>query len=130
MTQAKSYALSCAFMAEGSRGETTYAGKDPIMEKESLIEEVTQALSKVMHPAIDRSLIDLGMIKDITFLGKTASLTLLTPFPGIPILSLLKENLTASLRPLGIDLEIDLRQMNQEEVQNFLAMEKEAWKGL
>jgi len=117
-------------MAKGSRGETTYAGKDPIMEKESLIEEVTQALSKVMHPAIDRSLIDLGMIKDITLLGKTASLTLLTPFPGIPILSLLKENLTESLRPMGIDLEIDLRQMNQEEVQNFLAMEKEAWKGL
>jgi hypothetical protein len=57
-------------MAEGSRGETTYAGKDPIMEKESLIEEVTQALSKIMHPAIDRSLIDLGMIKDITFLEK------------------------------------------------------------
>ncbi|MBW1716181.1 MAG: DUF59 domain-containing protein [Deltaproteobacteria bacterium] len=100
------------------------------MEKESLIEEVKEALSRVMHPAIDRSLIDLGMIKDIALLGKTASLTLLTPFPGIPILSLLRENLTESLRPLGIDLEIDIRQMNQKEVQRFLAMEKEAWKGL
>ena len=117
-------------MVEGSRGKTIYSGKTTIMEKESSIEEVTQALSKVMHPSIDRSLIDLGMAKDIALAGKTASLTLLTPFPGIPILSLLKELLTESLRPLSIDLEIVVGQMNQEELQDFLAMEKEAWKGL
>jgi metal-sulfur cluster biosynthetic enzyme len=130
MTQAKSCAPGCAFMVKGSRGETTYAGKDLIMEKEPSVEEVKQALSRVMHPAIDRSLMDLGMIKDIALLGKTVSLTLLTPFPGIPILSLLKEQLIESLRPLGIDLEINEGQMNQEEIKDFLAMEKEAWKGL
>lgn len=100
------------------------------MKKEPFLEDVRGAIAKVMHPAIDRTLIDLGMIRDIVLTGKTASLTLLIPFPSIPILPFLKKSLVESLRPLGIDLEITVDQMNQQEVQNFLAMEKEAWKGL
>lgn len=100
------------------------------MEKEAFLEDVRQAIAKVRHPAIDRSLMDLGMIKDIVLKGKTASLTLLIPFPGIPILDFLEKSLAESIRPLGIDLEVTVDQMNQQEVQKFLAMEREAWKGL
>ena len=100
------------------------------MEKNHSVEDVTQAIAKVTHPAIDRSLIDLGMIRDIALTGNTASLSLLLPFPGIPILSFLEKSLQESVIPLGVDLEIKIEQMNQEEIQNFLTMEKEAWKGL
>jgi ATP-binding protein involved in chromosome partitioning len=100
------------------------------MEKNHSVEDVTQAIANVMHPAIDRSLIDLGMIRDIALTGNTASLSLLLPFPGIPILSFLEKSLKESVIPLGVDLEIKIEEMNQEEIQNFLTMEKEAWKGL
>jgi len=100
------------------------------MEKNHSVEDVTQAIANVMHPSIDRSLMDLGMIRDIALTGNTASLSLLLPFPGIPILSFLEKSLKESVIPLGVDLEIKIDQMNQEEIQNFLTMEKEAWKGL
>jgi len=100
------------------------------MEKDHSIEDVRQAIAKVMHPAIDRSLMDLGMIRDIILAESTASLTLVIPFPGIPILSFLEKSLKESVSPMGIDLEVNIAQMNQEEVQRFLDMEKEAWKGL
>jgi len=101
-----------------------------VMEKDPSIEDVKAAIAKVMHPAIDRTLMDLGMIRDIVLAENTASLTLVIPFPGIPILSFLEKSLKDSVKPLGIDLKINIGQMNQKEVQNFLAMEKEAWKGL
>ena len=100
------------------------------METIPSIEDVTHAIANVMHPAIDRSLMDLGMIRDIALTGNTASLSLLLPFPGIPILSFLEKSLKESVIPLGVDLEIKIEQMNQEEIQKFLAIEKEAWKGL
>lgn len=96
----------------------------------SSIEDITNAIANVMHPAIDRSLMDLGMIRDITLTGTTASLSLVIPFPGIPILSFLEKSLKDSVKPLGVDLTINIANMTQEEIQKFLAMEKEAWKGL
>jgi len=100
------------------------------MEKNNSVEDVTQAIANVVHPSIDRSLMDLGMIRDIALTGNTASLSLLLPFPGIPILSFLEKSLKESVIQLGVNLEIKIEQMNQEEIQKFLAMEKEAWKGL
>jgi metal-sulfur cluster biosynthetic enzyme len=100
------------------------------MEKDPSNEDVKKTIAKVMHPAIDRSLMDLGMIRDIVLTKNTASLTLVIPFPGIPILSFLEKSLKESVRPLGIDLEINIARMNKEEIQRFLAIEKEAWKGL
>ena len=100
------------------------------METNPSIEDVTQAVANVMHPAIDRSLMDLGMIRDIALTGTTASLSLVIPFPGIPILSFLEKRLKDSVKPLGVTLTIETTNMNQEEIQSFLAMEKEAWKGL
>jgi metal-sulfur cluster biosynthetic enzyme len=100
------------------------------MENIPKIEDVTQAIANVMHPAIDRSLMDLGMIRDIDLTGTTASLSLVVPFPGIPILSFLEKRLKDSVKPFGVDLTINIANMTQEEIQKFLAMEKEAWKGL
>jgi metal-sulfur cluster biosynthetic enzyme len=94
------------------------------------IEDVSNSIKTAMHPAISMSLFDLGMIRDIELNDNKASLTLALPFAGIPILDSLKQMLKGSVKDLDVELDINLGQMTQEEVQTFLAKEKEAWKGL
>jgi metal-sulfur cluster biosynthetic enzyme len=92
-------------------------------------EKVRQALAEVMHPAIDRTLVELGVIKNITVRNNRAALTLLLPFPNIPIKDYLANSVREAVMKLGLEVKIKIGQMNQEEVQSFLAMEQEGWKG-
>ena len=95
-------------------------------------EDVLRAVEQVMHPAISRSLVDLGMAKDITMEHGKVTLTLALPFLDIPVS--IKDYLVNSLRKvvtdLGAEVEIRITGMNREEQQTFLAMEQESWKGL
>lgn len=95
-------------------------------------EDVSQAVGQVMHPAISRSLVDLGMAKDITLEHGKVTLTLALPFLDIPVS--IKDYLVNSLRKavtdLGAEAEVRITGMNQEEREAFLAMEQESWKGL
>lgn len=95
-------------------------------------EDLHRAVAQVMHPAISRSLVDLGMAKDITMEHGKVTLTLALPFLDIPIS--IKDYLMNSLRKvvtdLGAEIEIQVTGMNQEEREAFLAMEQESWKGL
>jgi len=95
-------------------------------------EEVHQAIGQVMHPEISRTLVDLGMVKDIAVKNDEASLTLVLPLLGIP--ASIKDYLVDSLRQavvkLGAKVELRIAEMNQEERMAFLAMEQENWKGL
>jgi metal-sulfur cluster biosynthetic enzyme len=96
------------------------------------LQNVQEAIGKVTHPAISRTLVDLGMIKDVSLHGTEARLTLLLPVLNIP--APVKDYLVNSLREvvaaLGVRLEVEIAQMNEEERQAFLAMEQESWKGL
>jgi len=94
-------------------------------------EDVHQAVEQVMHPEISRTLIDLGMLKDIALKDAEVTLTLVLPFLGIP--ASIKDYLVNSLRQavmrLGANVEIRIAEMNEEERLAFLAMEQEGWKG-
>jgi ATP-binding protein involved in chromosome partitioning len=94
--------------------------------------DIHQAIGQVMHPEINRTLIELEMVKDITLKDNEVTLTLVLPFLGIPIS--VKDYLVSSLRQaitkLGAKVEIRIAEMNQEERLAFLAMEQESWKGL
>jgi metal-sulfur cluster biosynthetic enzyme len=96
------------------------------------LQDVQEAIGKVTHPAISRTLVDLGMIKDVGLHGSEARLTLVLPILSIPVP--VKDYLVNSLREevtaLGVQLEVEIAQMNEEERQAFLAMEQENWKGL
>jgi len=92
-------------------------------------EEVRQAVAEVMHPAIDRTLVELGMIKNITVRKNKVALTLLLPFPNIPIKNYLVNSVHEAVIKLGVKAKIKIGQMNQKELQSFLAMEQESWKG-
>ena len=95
-------------------------------------EDVHQAIGQVMHPEISRSLVELGMVRDVALKGDEVTLTLVLPFLGIP--ASIKDYLVDSLRQavikLGAKVEVGIAEMNQEERLAFLAMEQEGWKGL
>ena len=102
------------------------------MAKNISEEDVRQAIGQVMHPEISRTLVELGMVKDIAVKDDEVSLTLVLPLLGIP--ASIKDYLVNSLRQavmkLGAKVEVRIAEMNQEERLAFLAMEQERWKGL
>jgi len=92
--------------------------------------DVQQALSKVMHPEINYSLVDLGMIKNLVYREKKVSLILKLPFLQVPVKDLVIENIKKTLADLdsSILVEINIEEMSQEERSNFTKMAKEGWK--
>ena len=102
------------------------------MAKNISEEDVHQAIGQVVHPEISRTLVELGMVKDIALRDDEISLVLVLPFLGIP--ASIKDYLVNSLRQtvmeLGAKADIKIAEMNQEERLAFLSMEQEGWKGL
>ena len=98
------------------------------MAKDITEEDVRKAVAQVMHPAIDRTLIDLGMVKDITVGDNLATLTLVLPFPEIPIKEYLVNSVREPITKLGIEVEVKITVMSQQEREAFLVMEQESWK--
>ena len=99
------------------------------MEKNISEENVRKVMAQIKHPAIDRTLIDLGMVKDITIEGNKVTVTLAVPFPGIPIKDLLVNSVREPIEKLGAKVEVKLAVMNQQELKAFIAKENESWKG-
>jgi len=91
---------------------------------------VEKALSKIMHPEINYSLVDLGMIENAVCKEKKVSLTLKLPFPQVPVKNLLINSIKKTLSDLdsSIQVEISIEQMSQEERDKFAKMAKEGWK--
>jgi ATP-binding protein involved in chromosome partitioning len=92
-------------------------------------EKVRKALAEIKHPAIDSSLIDLGIMKGIAVEDNRVILTLAFPFPNIPIADMLINSVLTPIEKLGAEVEIVTTIMNQEELQAFLRMEQEGWIG-
>jgi metal-sulfur cluster biosynthetic enzyme len=92
--------------------------------------EIEQALSKVMHPEINYSLVDLGMIQDILCKEDEVNLTLKLPFLQVPVKDLLIKSIKQTLTDLdgSIQVEIIIEQMSQEQRDKFTKMAKEGWK--
>jgi len=94
--------------------------------------DVQQEVGQVMHPAISRSLVELGMVKDVALKHDVVTLTLVLPALNIP--ASVKDYLINSLRmavaKLGVEVEVETTEMDEEERHSFLAMEQESWKGL
>jgi len=93
-------------------------------------EEVKKIIGKVRHPEIDASLVELGMVENVEVKGNKVSLTMVFPFPGVPIKYMLIESVKEPLEKLGLEVEIKERTMSEEELQNFFKMEQEKWKGM
>jgi len=90
-------------------------------------EEIYQAVAKVRHPEIDRTLVELGMIKDIAIGDDKVILTMAMPFMGIPIKDYLVHSVEEVVTKLGVEIEVKLTEMSKEERDAFMAMAQEGW---
>lgn len=90
---------------------------------------VLKAISKVMHPAINCSLTELGIVKDMKIYDKnTVIATFVFPFQKIPIKDKLIGSVEETIKKFGYNLEYIIRYMNEEEKKRFLELETKNWK--
>ena len=91
---------------------------------------IDRALSKVMHPEINYSLVNLGMIKDVVYKQKHVCLTLNLPFLQVPVKGVLVEIIKKTLADLdsSVEVEVSIGQMTEQQRENFTKMAKEGWK--
>ncbi|MHA1674058.1 MAG: iron-sulfur cluster assembly protein [Promethearchaeota archaeon] len=94
-------------------------------------ENVMKILETVMHPMINASLLDLGIIKNVEIQDGEIHMVMAMPFS--PIVENVKKMLIeASTQPLvDFDAKVKLRLtiMDESEKQKFLEIEKKNWRG-
>ena len=85
------------------------------------------AIEQVMHPEISRTLVELGMVRDIALKDAEVTLTLVLPFLGIrgSIKDYLVNSLRQAVMRLGANVEIRIAEMNEEERLAFSVMVQE-----
>jgi metal-sulfur cluster biosynthetic enzyme len=99
-----------------------------MMSREVSEKDVHEALETVMHPEIDASLIELGMIKDVVVKRDKVIVTLALPFLWVPIRDYLVNITREAIMKLDIEADVKIAEMNREELQTFFATEREKWK--
>ncbi len=96
-------------------------------------EEIRQKLVEIKHPEIDCTLVDLGMLSNISINSDKITLTIKLPAMGIPVQvkDMLINSIEQALTNLDTDLEasVTLAQMSQEERMKFLSMARANWTG-
>ena len=92
-------------------------------------QDVRKAVGEVRHPAIDCTLVDLGIVKDLTVKGDKVVITIAFPVPNIPIRDKIVNSVKEPITKLGAECEIKETIMNQRERETFLDKEQKNWKG-
>ena len=98
--------------------------------KNMLKEDIKNVLLKAIHPEIDCSLVELGMIKNVEVKDAGVSITLALPFLEIPIKEHIINLIKKSIRNLdkNVKIEIKTAEMNEKEKEKFMKLAKEGWK--
>lgn len=97
------------------------------MAKNISEKDILNLLAKVKHPAINRTLRELGIIRDISIKDNKVLITMALPFPNIPIIDQLVSSIKEPIEKLGVEVEVKQTVMNQEGLQAFLKMEEDGW---
>ena len=95
-------------------------------------DEIRMLLDEIPHPAINYSLIKLGILTDINIDNHIVRAVFAFPFPidRIPIADRIIQSVAITLENFDFTFDYSTRVMTEGEKQNFLKLEKEAWKGL
>jgi len=99
------------------------------MKNDIAEEKIREAISKIRHSAIDRTLVELGIIKDFKIEKNKVTVTLAYPFEDIPIKEYLIMSIRVPLQKMGVKVDIRETTMNKKETEKFLEMEARYWKG-
>ncbi len=98
------------------------------MNKKISKQEILEILKNIRHPAIDKTLLELGIIKSVNVENNVVKVLLAFPFPNIPIKDMLISSVQEPLREHNIKFNIETTVMSEEERFRFLTMEQEAWR--
>ena len=93
------------------------------------IYDLAQVITKVPHPFINYSLTELGIVTDIDLEDNLVTLEFAFPFPDIPIRDELVNAVEKVVAELGFEMKYTERVMTNVEKNDFLALEKQGWKG-
>ena len=99
------------------------------MTKNISEKDIFNLVDEVKHPAINRTLRELGIVKDISIKDNKVLITMALPFPNIPIIDQLVSSIKEPIEKLGVEVEVKQTVMNHEELQTFLKMEADGWTG-
>ncbi|MCD6556564.1 MAG: hypothetical protein J7K64_05155 [Bacteroidales bacterium] len=91
--------------------------------------DVIKKISDVMHPAINFSLVKLGIVNDVIMENNSAKVIFALPFPNIPILHDLIFSVSQPIMDMGLEFKYETRIMTEDEKNKFLKLEAEGWKG-
>lgn len=90
--------------------------------------KIRKVIEQIKHSAIDCTLVELGIIKDVEINKKCVVVTLAFPFANIPIRDYIIMSVKVPLEKMGLKVEVKTTVMNQLEVKRFLDMEEKHWK--
>jgi len=93
-------------------------------------EQIQDAISQVMHPAISLSLTQLGIVKNVDVTDNRTNVLFAFPFPNIPIADQLINSVKESISPYRVEFSFQIVIMTEEEKQRFLQLEASAWNGM
>ena len=93
------------------------------------LKDVINTISRINHPVINHSLIDLGIVTDIKLIENKVALVFAFSSTHLSMDSELIKSVSQSIHDLDLDFEYEARVMTEEEKSKFLQMEAEALKG-
>ena len=99
------------------------------MTEELSEKDVQNLIAQVKHPAIDRTLVELGIVKSVSVEDKKVKILFAFPFPNIPIGDQLISSIVDVVEGHGWETGTETTIMTPEEVQRFLSMEQQGWTG-
>jgi len=87
--------------------------------------EIKDVLKKAIHPELNKSLVDLAMIRDVIIKDSKITVILVVPFLQVPIrdelISIVKDTIK---KEKGIEAEVIVKEMNEDEKKIFGNMVK------
>ncbi|MFM8827128.1 MAG: Mrp/NBP35 family ATP-binding protein [Actinomycetota bacterium] len=88
------------------------------------VEQIIEALRPVEDPELHRSIVDLGMVRDVNVSANGVSLTVVLTVPGCPLRNEIQNRVTNAVAPLaaGGNVSIDFGVMTDAERQNVRVM--------
>ncbi len=103
------------------------------MSEKPSFKAILEAVNQVEHPEIAATLVDLGMLRDMSYDPEenTFSFTLVVPFMGIPqsVRDYMLNSVAYAAYKLGVEhFRARVAEMTEEERQRFFQMEHELWR--
>lgn len=93
-------------------------------------EKIIEDINLVMHPAINFSLVDLGIVKSINITETKTTVVFAFPFPNIPIAEQLINSVSEHVLSNGTQFEHEIVLMTEQEKAKFMQLETDGWKGM